>query len=135
MNHCEPHIGDSDAVIALKVKLDSIRLDGSDWSKRHRKWIQSQIRRQRLNEAMERGTHTDDEWQQILERFDFRCVRCGCSPDPRPCKDHITPIYQGGSDAANNLQPLCRECNTSKGPDSFNWAAYREEFWFSDDEI
>lgn len=123
-------IGDSAAVIALKEQLNELIGDGSDWAKRHRKWLQKRIRSQRLSEARERGTHTPEEWQQILERFDFRCVRCGCMPDPRPCKDHITPIYLGGSDASSNLQPLCRECNTAKGPDTFNWAEYRDEIGF-----
>lgn len=124
------YLGDSEAVLALKARLNDLVGDSSDWAKRHRKWLQSQIRAQRLAEARERGTHTEEEWLAILARFDYRCVRCGRTPDPRPCKDHIVPIYLGGSDAASNLQPLCRECNTSKCPDSFDWAKYRDEHGF-----
>lgn len=123
---------DSNEVLALKEKLASLSLDSSDWAARHRKWLQSQIRAQRLQEARTRGTHTKAEWTEILERFEFRCVRCGCKPDPRPCKDHIIPICVGGSDASSNLQPMCRECNTSKGLDVFNWAEYRLEHGFDD---
>lgn len=112
-----------------EVILDCLREHGA-WARRVCKRVQHQIRSQRLVEARARGTHTNDEWQVILERFAFRCVRCGCCPEPRPCKNHIVPISIGGSDAKENLQPLCRECNTSKGNDTFNWSAYRDEFGF-----
>lgn len=124
---------DSEAVRRLKAELQSPSLrDGSDWADHHRKLLQRRIRSQRLAEARACGTHTDAEWFAIVSRFDSRCVRCGCWPMPRPCKDHIVPIYQGGSDAATNLQPLCRQCNTSKGPDTFDWAAYRDEHGFDE---
>ena len=124
---------DSDAVVALKDRLLALVGDQSDWAKRHRKWLQSQIRAQRLAEARLLGSHSDTEWTEILERFDFRCVACGCRPDPRPCKDHIVPIHMGGSDAASNLQPLCRECNASKRASTFNWAKFRDDCGFEDD--
>ncbi len=124
---------DSPAVLEIKASLASPLLnDGSDWADHHKKILRKRIRAQRLQEARGRGTHSDGEWLAIVAHFDSRCVRCGCRPDPRPCKDHIVPIYQGGSDAAENLQPLCRECNTAKGPCSFNWAAYRDEHGFDD---
>lgn len=124
---------DSPEVIAPKLRLACPELrDGSDWASDHRKWLHKQIRAQRLIEARSKGTHTADEWSAVLAHFSYRCVRCGCTPEGRPCKDHIKPIYQGGSDAIDNLQPLCRQCNTAKGPDCFNWAAYRDEHGFED---
>lgn len=125
---------DSPAVLALKEKLVAIAVDDSDWARTRRKRLHKLIRDQRLAEARERGTHKPEEWEAILVRFEFRCVRCGYRPWPRPCKDHIQPIHLGGSDAAANLQPLCRECNSSKGPDTFNWAAYREQHGFEEGE-
>lgn len=116
----------------LKAKLDGLSRDGSDWAAHMRQYYRSQIRRQRLTEARSRGTHTPEQWLEILKRYEFRCVICGCFPDPRPCKDHIVPIYQGGSDGPDNLQPACRECNTAKGPDSFNWRRYRDAHGFGD---
>ncbi len=38
-------------------------------------------------------------------------------------KDHIVPIYQGGDDSILNIQPMCRNCNSSKGNDTTD---YRE---------
>lgn len=130
MNYCF----DSAKVQALKDRLnDPELLRGGDWAKLERSRLHKQIRAQRLAEARERGTHTAEQWQEVLERYDFRCVRCGCLPIGRPCKDHITPIYMGGSDGVDNLQPMCRECNSSKGPDTFNWRSHRDEQGFSED--
>lgn len=97
----------------------------TNWGGMHLKRLRSKVRTARLNLAKTKGTHTNEQWLEILNIFDYRCVKCGCHPEGRPCKDHITPIYQGGSDGIDNLQPLCRECNTGKGNDNFNWAKYR----------
>lgn len=126
---------DSAEVLALKAKLEEpMFCDGSDWARYYRGRLHKQIRSQRLKEARAKGTHTPEQWDAIVARYEGRCVRCGCYPDPRPCKDHIVPLYQGGSDGAGNLQPLCRQCNTAKGPCTFDWAAYRDEHGFEDDE-
>jgi endonuclease I len=90
------------------------------------------LRSARLAAARAKGTHTVEQWHAVLEQYNFRCVQCGCRPEPRPCKDHILPIYQGGSDGIENLQPLCRQCNSSKGSDAFNWAEYRDVHGFEE---
>nr|DAO63789.1 MAG TPA: HNHc [Caudoviricetes sp.] len=75
-------------------------------------------RSKRLAEARAKGTHTKSEWDEMRNFFGY-CVKCGKSAeDVELVKDHIIPIYQGGSDSITNLQPLCRSCNSSKGPDS-----------------
>jgi uncharacterized protein YdaU (DUF1376 family) len=72
-------------------------------------------RAQRLAEARRRGVHTALEWQALLRICGDVCRRCdGLGPF---VKDHIIPIYQGGSDAIENIQPLCKRCNSSKGAD------------------
>ncbi len=73
-------------------------------------------RSERLANARQKGTHTPVEWQYILDICDNKCVRCNATEGI--VKDHIIPIYQGGSDGIENLQPLCRSCNASKGPDT-----------------
>ena len=89
-------------------------------------------RADRLAAARAKASHSPEQWLQLVTKFQGRCVMCGRLPtDSKVQKDHIIPIYQGGSDGIDNLQPLCRRCNTSKGPDSFNWAAYREANGFA----
>lgn len=73
-------------------------------------------RSQRLAIAKEKGTHTKREWTILHDIFD-RCVACGIPYDHLhggvATKDHIEMIFVGGCDCIANLQPLCRECNTS----------------------
>lgn len=73
------------------------------------------IRRQiRLWNSRLCGSHDRNQWDIILKIFNHRCASCGCECiGGSPCKDHIIPISWGGSDATRNLQPLCRECNSS----------------------
>lgn len=125
---------DSAEVLAIKRQLAALPRDGSQWAAYMARYYRAQIRSARLREARRKGVHTEADWNAILVRYGFRCVICGCRPEGRPCKDHIVPIYLGGSDAADNLQPLCRQCNTAKGSDDFNWARYRDEFGFSDEQ-
>lgn len=79
-------------------------------------------RSERLTEARKKGTHTKEEWEEMKQYFNYTCVRClGKSGSDKIVKDHITPIYQGGSDGIDNIQPLCDKCNSSKGPENIDF--------------
>lgn len=84
----------------------------------------AQKRSRRLSIARSIATHTEEEWRGLLV-FCGKCVKCK-NPSDRLVKDHIQPIYQGGSDGIENLQPLCPGCNSSKGADSTD---YRPNGW------
>lgn len=51
--------------------------------------------------------------QAVFERHGSACLRCGSTE--HICLDHIIPVVAGGSNDLDNLQPLCRSCNSSKG--------------------
>jgi len=71
--------------------------------------------------ANQKGTHTKDEWDEMKSFFNI-CVRCeGDNGYSHIGKDHIIPIYQGGSNSIKNLQPLCPKCNASKGPENIDY--------------
>ena len=58
------------------------------------------------------GNHTLKDWEKLKEKCRNRCVHCG---EEKPLtKDHIVPLSEGGSDYINNIQPLCRSCNSKK---------------------
>lgn len=66
-------------------------------------------------------------WDQVVERWlaagenyrrdtgyalrDLPCTYCG---DPAQTLDHVVPRSRGGSDASDNLVPVCRSCNGAK---------------------
>lgn len=110
---------------------------GQSYSQWRRKQDAAERRYDRLQAARLLGTHTKAEWLEILKRYHFRCARCGYGEQFtgwRPTKDHIIPISAGGSDRADNLQPLCRNCNTANMKDWTNWAAYRDDNGWDDAE-
>lgn len=83
-------------------------------------------RHERLAEARSLGQHTPEQWAALIKFCGPRCLKCG---NEKPLvKDHITPIYQGGSDAIENIQPLCGPCNSAKGPETRD---YRPPGWKS----
>lgn len=73
-------------------------------------------RSERLANARRFARHLPDEWQALKSVCGTQCLLCGVESDL--VKDHIVPIYQGGSDGIENIQPLCRSCNASKGSDT-----------------
>jgi hypothetical protein len=81
------------------------------------------VRTDRLRQAQAKGRHTPEQWERLLDYCGHRCVKCGDGP---PVKDHILALYLEGSDAIDNLQPLCLGCNSAKGPDATD---YRPDGW------
>ena len=59
------------------------------------------------------GWFTKQEWSNLLAKYNYRCVRCGSKR--HIAADHVVPVLLGGSSNIDNIQPLCRKCNSSKG--------------------
>ena len=60
--------------------------------------------RAKISAAVRRAVHERDGWE---------CLHCGSGDDLT--LDHIVPWSAGGSDEIDNLQTLCRPCNSRKG--------------------
>jgi hypothetical protein len=53
---------------------------------------------------------------RVMERDNFHCKRCGSGTEHGPLVvDHIHPVSLGGRSDMDNLQTLCRPCNSGKG--------------------
>ena len=59
------------------------------------------------------GNFTPQEWKEVLVKYGEFCLHCGSTE--HITIDHVIALSQGGSNTKNNLQPLCKTCNCSKG--------------------
>lgn len=69
-------------------------------------------------------------WQEVSEIQGMKCAVCGKMTNPNdvwlkdgrkcfgrdyPTVDHILPLKRGGTDSMDNVQLLCKQCNSKKG--------------------
>lgn len=66
------------------------------------------------------GSHSVEQWEKIKKDNNYCCTICGMQEPfteqqyQKLTEDHIIPISKGGSNNIENIQPLCKSCNSSK---------------------
>lgn len=70
------------------------------------------------------------KWQDLYQTQGKNCAICGKQTNPNdvwekngrklfgrdyPTVDHIIPLHKGGKDTIDNVQLLCKRCNSAKG--------------------
>jgi len=72
-------------------------------------------RRRKARKRGAAGSHTQGEWELLKKQYGYTCPACGRSePEIKLTEDHIIPLDKGGLDYIENIQPLCRSCNSIK---------------------
>lgn len=86
---------------------------------RVKQWIKDNLEKHRINgrnyrarSAKAIGSHTLEQWQQLLQFFNGYCPSCNRKEELT--LDHIIPLAEGGTHYIDNIQPLCKSCNSSK---------------------
>lgn len=98
----------ADAFVALaQVKGDEIA------ATHLRGWAENLERRLRPPARPTKRKLSGAHRRRIMERDEYRCQACGTHRDLSV--DHILAEVNGGTDEDENLQTLCRPCNSRKG--------------------
>lgn len=93
-----------------KIGEKSARWDGGK-SIKHSAKLRERKAKLRLNG----GGHTIFDWRRLKAQYNWTCPSCHRKePNIKLTKDHIVPIWTGGSDNIENIQPLCHLCNCIK---------------------
>ena len=71
------------------------------------------VNRQRFPRFYERAPIPPSVRQAVYDRDGWRCLHCGARD--QLSLDHMIPWSKGGGDEPENLQTLCRPCNSRKG--------------------
>ena len=68
------------------------------------------------------GSHSEREWQELVVAWGWRCFYCArpVHENAEPIqdsltRDHLIPLFRGGSDDIGNIVPACFNCNRIKG--------------------
>jgi 5-methylcytosine-specific restriction endonuclease McrA len=99
---------------------------GRAWAKRNRPKLAHWASCYRARRAGALGSHTFQQWMSCVEFHKWKCVYCGTSLTPKTLtKDHVLPLFGGGTNYVENLVPACKSCNSSKR-DRVNFRSRKE---------
>lgn len=87
-------------------------IDGRSKDPQYRNWIKQ--RHNRLKKVAV-GSHSYADWLSVKAKYSYTCPSCKRSePTIKLTEDHVIPISRYGTDGIENIQPLCRSCNSQK---------------------
>ena len=84
----------------------------------------TRLRRARKRDA--KGSFTDAQFQALCVHYEHMCLCCG-EKLGKLAADHIQPLSIGGPNSIDNIQPLCRSCNSKKGAKTIDYR--RDVLW------
>lgn len=85
------------------------------WAQEHPDKIRAKDNARRIFKMGKPASFTEAEWQALKAQYNYTCLRCGRQePEIKLTVDHIIPVSKGGAGTIDNIQPLCKPCNTAK---------------------
>lgn len=94
------------------LRLEGCQIQSRAWHEWH--WTRGKrLYRDETYKPRSRRHIPDAVRLAVYERDGWRCLHCGTTS--HLSLDHIYPYSLGGEDTLDNLQTLCRPCNSRKG--------------------
>jgi 5-methylcytosine-specific restriction endonuclease McrA len=84
----------------------------------------ARIRRRSSKHGVSGDHYTASQFQDLRIQTGNICLCCG--EKKKLTADHVIPLSRGGSDAIDNIQPLCLSCNDRKALQTVD---YRSQQW------
>ena len=86
-----------------------------DYYKRNPDKRKENSRKYRIRKRNAIGHHTEKEWRELKQMYNYTCLCCDKQePEITLTRDHVIQLSDGGTDNIDNIQPLCRSCNSKK---------------------
>jgi 5-methylcytosine-specific restriction endonuclease McrA len=96
-----------------KSNPDKIKIAHRKYRKEHPEAVLAYKAKRRAQKAGNGGAFTTVEWKILCKKYHYRCLRC--KRRRKLTADHVIPISKRGTSNIENIQPLCKPCNSHKG--------------------
>lgn len=95
------------------INADRVKEKLKEWKKRNPEKISQYNNNRRALYKGKKGIVSSVEWKNILDNYGNKCLCCGVE-NVVLTMDHVVPLSMGGEHKVDNIQPLCKKCNSSK---------------------
>lgn len=97
----------------VKANPEKVKTRKAIYQRTHPDVCNASRHRYRTRKSKAGGQYTSQQWQELCEHYGQICL-C-CRKKRKLTADHIIPVSKGGTSDINNIQPLCKPCNSKKG--------------------